>query len=272
MKGLYTRTMRSSPESRATRRYAQLGIPRRYLEAPQNYRILHEILTALVQPPANGACDISPTSFDPNDPELKAFPRLHNWRWKSCETALRAFGSRGVMSRLPLYWQSTFALHRACRAVGIPLFTNDLANMPLGAAALRGAGVDTVVCESGDAAEFAAYLERCASRMPLAWIIVHRVGSVVELSERIRRSPAGVAQEVHLLPGFPILIQCPALMREQKAAYHAAEGSRWRIEPNRSFVSFFEEWLPFVDFETTCRLRERGTCPCGKTILELQSC
>src|SRR6185369_8776282 len=89
-------------------------------------------------------CRVVPSSFDPDDPALLAVPRPLEAAWPSVEAALRHFGSRAVMMRLPLFWQAEPLLHAACRAAGAPIFVNEPENMPLGAAALQN-GVDTVV-------------------------------------------------------------------------------------------------------------------------------
>ena len=190
-------------------------------------------------------CDFIPSSFDPDDPDLKALPRPHGWRWSSCEAALKEFGTRGLMVRLPLFWQIIPPLHESCRTLGIPIFINDLANMPLGAAALLHAGVDTVIAEAGDATQFAAFLKQNKLSFPKAWLVIHRANDAWNIPETLAAS--SLVQEVHLSPGVVLLSQCPELMRQKKPLFHDERAEKSDL---RAF-----------------RLVEKGTCACGRTIL-----
>src|SRR3989338_4706505 len=124
--------------------------------------MLAELLFAVEKRIPEMECGVSPSSFDAKDPVLRALPRSADWRWTSCEQALKEADSKGVMMRLPVYWQIGLPLSAACRALGIPLFINEPENIPVGAMALKMGGIDTVVSENRDAAAFAAYLVKRA--------------------------------------------------------------------------------------------------------------
>lgn len=105
------------------------------------------------------------------------------------------------MARLPLFWQLEIPLFHACRHAGSFLFINDVGNMPLGAAAIRTAEIDTIVTDFDDAVAFSAYLAQSTCPIPQKWFIVRpplRAGKPLPS----HLAHVEVAEEVHETPGI----------------------------------------------------------------------
>lgn len=209
-----------------------------------------------------------PTSFDPADPELRAFPRPLGWHWTSAERMLRAFGSHGIMMRLPLFWQLEPALFAAGQAAGAPIFVNDQDNMPVGAAAIKTASMDTVITDTQDAFRFSSYLSETGAQFPTAWIIVHpALLDVWEVPAPLREAGARVAQEVHLFPGVPFLEQCEFLAANKDPAFHTSEVYTVETEGDGTYLtSAGDDPLPLFRYELRRTLTESGECACGKRV------
>lgn len=144
-----------------------------------------------------------PSSFDPDDAHMTGNPLPLDWRWRSAEDALTSWGSRGVMMRLPLFWQLEVPLFHACQSAGAFLFANDVGNMPLGAAAVDIADVDTVVTELDDAAAFASYLTIKRMSLPKYWFIVRKSSHAgAPLPPELTGNGISVHEEVHSSPGI----------------------------------------------------------------------
>jgi len=186
-----------------------------------------------------------PSSFDPADPDFRAIERGGYEVWHSLARLIASAKVRGVMTRLPPFWQAMSPLHAACRERGVPLFLNDIANMPVGGLALKLGVVDAVVAEASDAMRFAEHCADAGVPAPVLWLIVHPASAPEWQPLRSREKKEGlVAHEVHLFPGVPVLEQCEHLAAADEPRFH-------RVEPQE------DEALPF-------RLAQDGTCPCGK--------
>lgn len=144
----------------------------------------------------------SPSSFDPDDPGLTGIACPPGWQWESCEAALRDFGSKFLLSRLPLFWQIEAPLNDACRRAGVTVFHNEIDNMPVGAAAIRSAKIDTVLTTADDAHEFVAYLFEKGIPIPRNWFVIHE-GLKRDVPTKLRETSFTLAEEVHEYPGVP---------------------------------------------------------------------
>ena len=140
-----------------------------------------------------------PSSFDPRDPTLKGIALPLSWRWVTIEHSLKTWGSRGVMMRLPLFWQLEVPIFDACQSVGAFLFTNDQDNMPLGAEAVRTADIDTVITDASDAAQFSAFLASKHIALPPNWFIVCKPG---ERAPQSLQHIVRIVEELHESPGI----------------------------------------------------------------------
>ncbi len=207
---------------------------------------------------------IVPTSFDPEDPELRGFPIPLKWRWASCEEALRVFGATGVMMRLPLFWQLESPLWSACKKAGAFIFTNDPENMPLGAAAIRSANIDCVVTETKDASLFSDFLREKKYQLPRSWIIIHPANSDEWSLPKLEG--ANVAQEVHLFPGIPLLEQCANLRAKQRPRFHINSSYMWDTSLGE-ITGNTDDPLPLIGYRIPFPLKEEGACSCGRRIV-----
>jgi hypothetical protein len=203
-----------------------------------------------------------PTHFDPDAKHLAGYPLDPTRRWTSLSDHLSAHRSRGLLSQLPAFWQANFSAFEACRSLGIPLFSNDPENAPLGAAALSHAGVDSVLTTGGDAQAFAAYVREKGAPLPKAWFIVHSPDESWSPLEHI----APAMHEVHIFPGIPLFEQCAALAKEARGRFHLSADFAL---PSLSPVACSTRALGPVAFESLLLERsmsEESACACGKTI------
>lgn len=178
---------------------------------------------------------------------------------------LRHFGSRGILMRLPLFWQLESPLYTACRATGAPLFVNDQGNMPVGDAALRLAELDTVVTGAADATMFSSYLSEHGTPLPM-WFIIHPLPSEPwDIPPALKKNDVRVAQEVHLFPGVPLLEQCPSLADNKEPVFHASGSYAIEYSDAKTLISSIKDDLASLKrYELPVQLKEDGTCPCGK--------
>lgn len=167
------------------------------------------------------AVRLFPSSFDPDDPSLTALARPNTLRWHTLSEWLTRVSARGVLSRLPLFWQTESIMHAACREARAFLYLNDASNMPVGLAAIEHANVDTIIATQDDAIEFSRFL---ASRGALVanWYIIHdataRFPSVnLSLATSIRH-------DIHLAPGISALAECLNHCGATPARFHLVDG------------------------------------------------
>lgn len=208
-----------------------------------------------------------PSSFDANDPLLYAVPRSASFRWKSLEEFLGTTRARGLLVRTPIYWQALFAAHEACQAAGIPYLANDPDNAPVGAAALRMAGVDSVLTEASRAHEFWSYCQERKTVLPSAWFLVHDARSTTHwiAPESISQTSSCVFQEVHIMPGSPILEQCANLAAQKSTHFHIADAYTLRSESGRTHItSISNDAPPLSDIVCNWNLAEECLCACGR--------
>lgn len=166
---------------------------------------------------------ILPSSFNPEDPSLGAITRRVDWEWRSCTKVLEDGGAKGVMMRLPAFWQLESLLHRAAKRAHAYIFINDLKNMPVGAAAIHLAEVDAVVSSAQDSFEFSKYLEKNNHKFPRTWLIINPIENAVETPEPLRVRAVHVRHEVHAFPGVPLLVQCSRLSSRNPVEFHIAD-------------------------------------------------
>ncbi len=213
---------------------------------------------------------VVPSSFDPDDENLIAFPLPLSYTWSSCERALVRSRPRGVMMRAPLFWQLEAPLHAACRAAGAPIFVNDQANMPVGGAAIQLADTDAVVTSANDAVAFAAYLSEKKMPHPRLWILISSLEEYLRKTDHSREGIRGtVVEEVHLFPGLVLLEQCEHLA-DARGGFHASGTFHWEIGSEECLITSLQEDapIPFARLTLPLALRKRGTCGCGNPVFE----
>ncbi len=211
-----------------------------------------------------------PSSFSPSDSSLTIFPRAESWRWDSIERTLADHEGRGLMVRLPLFWQVEIPLFSACNKQGLFIFVNDKGNMPLGAMAILRSSVAVVVTDAADANEFATFLMVNGLSFPDTWHIVQKSDSMVPLVPALTNSARTLVQEIHLIPGVPVLEQC-AHIAGKEFSFHVGAGYTWEHGTNALVTGHIDDPLPLIRYETSLTTDEVGLCVCGKTIVRAQN-
>ncbi len=249
--------------------YRRWGVPEKFLHGNvmEESEFLELLATIQHRIPEMDS-RVMPSSFNPDDPTLCAFPYHKIAGWSSCERLLRDSGAHGVMMRLPLFWQIEPSLFAACHAAGALIFINDADNMPLGAAAVHIAQIDTVVTDSDDAHKFSNYLLEKKSGMAKTWIMVHTPHKdITPVPQALKATHVRVAQEIHVFPGVPVLEQCALLEKKKEALFHVSDSYEYeKTKDALALTSNDVMPLPFLRFELPLSLHEEGQCGCGKTI------
>jgi len=212
----------------------------------------------------------SPSSFSDDDPALTIFPRAESWKWHSAEETLSKHMGRGLMLRLPLFWQVEIPLFLACKEKGLFIFVNDQSNMALGASAISRASIGVVVTDAKDANEFATFLMIKGHSFPDTWLIVQKAGEMIPLAPALTGSASTLVQEVHVLPGVPILEQCVHIAGKEHV-FHVSDDYVWGHGPRAHITSRADDPLPLIQYETDLATEEAGICSCGKKIIHAQN-
>ncbi len=260
--------------NRVQKSYSKWGAPLKFSKdnqttTPKTFLKLLERIESRI-PEMN--CRVMPSSFNPDDENLRAFPYHLSPRWDSCERALRESGSHGVMMRLPLFWQVESNLHHACRAADAFLFLNEPENMPLGAAALRLAEIDAVITDTKDAFAFSLYLSSNNSPLDFTWVIVHPADyGAIKIPEILLQEGVRVIQEVHIFPGVPVLEQCSPIWKDKSSFFHVSDDYiSEKIGDEVLITSANDAPLPFFRYKLPLELREEKRCPCGKQTFSIK--
>lgn len=207
---------------------------------------------------------VIPTSFEPGDLTVTAFPLPRDWVWTSLERALRAAQPTVVMPCIPAFWQLEPLLHGACRKAGAPIFMNQLSNIPLGIAAIRDMGADVIIAEAAYAATFAEQIIKKNLSLPKTWVLLYRAESGSwDIPAVLTGHDIVVSREVHLFPGLPILTGCPA--RPFGPLLHPSDTFVWEFGEHRTLLTGTgKKPLPLQQYELPRMMREGPACDdCG---------
>lgn len=218
--------------------------------------------------PALG-CRVLPSSFTAEDPLLRAFPRSSNWKWKSLEHTFKAFGTHMMMIHLPLFWQVESYIHAACEGTSA-IFVNEPYNIPVSGAAITLTEIDTVLARPEDAAALYSYIREKNIRTPQHWILIHNAEDPDwNLPKLFNTQAESVIQEVHLMPGVPLLWQCIHL-KNQSAHFHISDEFVWNISDTKTLItSQNSEPYLFSNFEIPFTLTQhKSTCVCGNVVVK----
>ena len=210
-------------------------------------------------------CVLVPSSFFPSDRELAAVP-IRPKKWNTLMNLLSCVHSQGTIVRLPPFLQFTPLVHAACKEKNVPIFVNDLANMPLGARAIKEKAVDVVVTEFSDVEQFSNF---CLSRksIPKAWFIIYSAYEHEWRTLPPMRAERIIAHEIHLIPGIPILEQCTSLMKKNELVFHLSQAYNWSLDTETVHISSKEEGpLTLSDFTLPFTLKKLEDCSCGQPI------
>lgn len=245
--------------------YDRWGIPQSFAIAPQTADTLSDMLDEAERRIPEMQCRLFPSRFDPDDARLRAFPRPIQWHWSSAERILRHFGAQVVMTRLPHFWQLESPIHLICRNVGAPLFTNEVENVPVAAAAIVSANVDAVITASTSVQSFATFLTEHAIEIPKLWLLILDASADDwSVPGSLTGGDVQTAMEIHLSPGVPILYQCPHLAADKKPRFHMSDDYLWQLESNTYITSIGGDPVPLYRYTLPCTLVEQGLCHCGR--------
>lgn len=212
---------------------------------------------------------VVPSAFNPNDPYLRALPLAREWRWPTCEEHLKRFSPRTLILQLPSFWQVEPFVHAAARAAQVPVCPIEPQNYPLDRAAVRLASANAILAEAGEAAAVAEHLHAGRAGLPPYWMLVH-AGDAPQwrTPDILRGRGLEVAQEVHLAPGVPLLVQCAAIVDKQNDYYHLFELFNWSDDLSNPTITSAGA-LPFslTGFALSFSLIDKGACACGKRLV-----
>jgi len=213
----------------------------------------------------NVRCGLVPTSFDPKDPLLTAFPRPLQWKWPTLRRYLTTLESASVIMLLPEFWQMQSCVYRECHSVGAMLFIADVANTPIAAAATESLTIDTAITNTQDCRELLDYLSEKEMVVPHSWIFVHDANKPIpHISEKLMEH-CRIVQEVHIFPCVPIFEQCDSLIQRHSNRFHTSEAYIWEFKADRTLItSAGEDPLPLLRFRLPFIAIETDACPCGK--------
>lgn len=225
---------------------------------------LTELLGSLEPELARRTVRIVPSHFDGNHPDLRALPLPAAYAWRSCEQALRHFGSRYVMLRLPGFFQASSLVYACCKAVGAPLYPNEPDNLPIGLAAITAGSIDTVITTALDAGIYARTATEKELPLPRSWLIIHPLGTPLRLSEALASTSLMIAQEIHLFPCVPIFTQCAALMETRTSGFHLSDDFVLEEDGTSLLVSSKHRTdFPLFRYQIPRVVEPASPCSCG---------
>lgn len=213
-------------------------------------------------------CRVVPSSFDPYETALRAFPRAAAWRWKSLAAAFEKSDSRTIMLNTPLFWQIESYVHTAREGLAA-LFVNEPFNIPVNIAAITLTNIDTVVLAAEDAKALSLRIVETGVPTPASWVLIHTAASPAWDTPVSLIDARRVVHEVHLLPGVPLLWQCEHLYN-QSALFHVSDEFTWSISDSSTLITTKEPApYTFSAFEIPFSLSQNASsCTCGENLFE----
>jgi hypothetical protein len=213
---------------------------------------------------------VVPSAFDPADPHLRALPLPAAWRWRTLEDHIKSFSPETLVLQVPIFWQLEPFAYLASSAAGAGICILEPQNYPLTKAAVRLASANAIVAEASEAAAIAEHLENTSTELPPYWVLVHAVdASQWDLPSGLKSRAVRAAQEVHLAPGVPLLVQCEGIVAgAQESLYHRSDIFEWGGGLDAPSITN-KAPLPFKleGFALPFSLEEAGACACGKRLL-----
>ncbi len=212
---------------------------------------------------------IVPSSFSGTDAYLLAVPLKGEWQWPTLEEHLKRFKPETVILQLPTFWQLEPFVQTSARNAGAPLSVIEPQNFPLDKAAIRLASANTIIAEASEAAAIAEYLHAGQVALPPYWVLIHAADAVHwKVPHLLQSHGQEVAEEVHLVPGVPLLVQCAEMVRTHSSQYHQSDMFVWNNTLTAPMISVTKT-LPFTlkDFALPFALKDKGVCVCGKRLV-----
>ena len=216
---------------------------------------------------------VVPSTSDADDPYLRALPLARGWRWLSLEDHLKRFGPEMLILQLPSFWQLEPLVHAASRAAGAPVCTIEPKNYPLDKAAIRLASADAILAEATDADALAEYLHAAQAKLPPYWLLVHTAEAPHWDAPTLllKGQHILVAQEVHLAPGVPLLVQCTSIVAAKSGQYHQSDLFTWSSDMLSPAITATAMLFELEDFALPFALVDKGMCVCGKKLVARKS-
>ncbi len=214
-------------------------------------------------------CHIVPSAFNPIDPNLRALPLASEWRWVSAQEHIKRFAPETVILQMPVFWQLEPFIYFAVRGAEAPICIIEPQNYPLDKAAVRFASANAIVAEAAEAAAITEYLHAGQIELPPYWIVVHAGDAVRwDTPPLLKNKKLEIAEEVHLAPGVPLLVQCDTIVAAQSGQYHHSDLFIWNDDHSAPAISTTGSLLfTLKDFALPFALEGKGACACGKTLL-----
>lgn len=169
------------------------------------------------------AYDTVPSTFDVAHDEISAVHLLKSRSWETVAEHVKNFTPTTVINMLPPYLQLQSRLHSALRPLGVPytaLTSAQFSAVETLAKMLPSPGIITTLRD----------VPKLANAMTEKTLSVRYVQVVLTLSEKPNISHPFFFYEIHLLPGLPILWQCPALAAEGQNEFHPDTSYEWSFD------------------------------------------
>jgi len=208
---------------------------------------------------------VVPSSFDAMDDALRAFPLERNWQWHTLEAHIKNFKPETLIVQLPLFWQLEPYVHAAARSAEVPVCIIEPQNYPLDKASVLFAGADGVLAEVTEASALADYLHAQNIALPQYWILIHTVDAPqFTIPELLAKQ--SVAQEVHLVPGVPLLEQCTHAAKAKQNQFHQSDIFEWHTNNGQLSIASKSLVFPLDTIALPFLLADAGACACGKRL------
>ena len=210
-----------------------------------------------------------PSTFSGSDAYLQAVPLWGEWQWPTLEEHLKRFEPETIILQLPTFWQLEPFVQTSARNAGAPLCVIEPQNFPLDKAAIRLASANTIIAEASEAAAIAEYLHAGQVALPHYWVLIHAADAVHwKVPQLLQGRGQEVAEEVQLVPGVPLLVQCKAIVDARSGQYHESDIFVWNSNLVAPMISATETF-PFTlkDVALPFALKDEGVCLCGKRLV-----
>jgi len=217
-------------------------------------------------------CRVVPSTANSADSAFRALPLAREWRWHTCEEHLKRFNADTLILQLPSFWQVEPFVYAAAHNAKTPMCIIEPQNYPLDKASIKLASANAVLAEATEAAAIAEYLHAGQIELPPYWMLVHAADATSwRTPHLLQNRQLEVAEEVHLAPGVPLLVQCGHSMTAQNNLFHRSSLFEWNSDLAAPAISTSEKMpmlFSLTNFALPFQLKDRGVCACGQTLLE----
>lgn len=200
--------------------------------------------------------------FSPENLRIARVPRDRTWPIvRIMSERIGPFDS--VVFAAPSIWQLEPMVFNASRSLGIPLGAGPAYNPPVVLEMARQLSRALVVLDIAQAHEYVEALRQLPPPAHIVWV-GHAVRGIVRAPATLPCESSGVTE---LLPGFPILYECPHADR----GIHAVDEYELDISEKHALIAPTNEAFLTAKIELPYELRELGVCCCGSQTYEIVS-